>query len=166
MLNWQKINDVSAMKNKDKIIESILWSIALPGFSQIINGRLLKGFLFIGLEIVINVMANFNEIIRYSFIGEIESAILHANYQWLMFYPCLYFFAMWDALKEAGGGKKAYSYLPFVSSAFLVTVGIMYSTQTKVFGIILGPVWFPMLCVIPGLVIGFSLKIILNKKQG
>jgi TM2 domain-containing membrane protein YozV len=151
------------MKKKDKIIESILWSIALPGFPQLLNGRLVKGILFIGLEFVINVMANFNEIIRLSFIGNIEDAVSHTNYQWLMFYPCLYFFAMWDAFKDAGGGEKPYSYLPFVSSAFLVTVGIMYSAQAKIFGILLGSVWFPMLCVIPGLIIGFSLKIILSK---
>jgi hypothetical protein len=164
MKTWQKINDVG-MEKKDKIIESILWSIALPGFSQILNGRLIKGFVFIGLEFVINIMANFNEIIRLSFIGNIEEAVSHTNYQLLMFYPCLYFFAMWDAFKDAGGGKEPYSYLPFVSSAFLVTVGIMYSAQAKVFGILLGSVWFPMLCVIPGLTIGFSLKMILNKKQ-
>ncbi|MGG3916065.1 hypothetical protein [Rossellomorea vietnamensis] len=153
------------MKKKDKIIESILWSIALPGFPQLLNGRLVKGILFIGLEFVINVMANFNEIIRLSFIGNIEDAISHTNYQWLMFYPCLYFFAMWDAFKDAGGGEKPYSYLPFVSSAFLVTVGIMYSAQAKIYGILLGSVWFPMLCVIPGLIIGFSLKIILSKAK-
>jgi hypothetical protein len=76
------------MKKKDKIIESILWSIALPGFSQILNGRLIKGFLFIGMEFVINVMANFNEIIRMSFIGDIEGAVLQTDYQRLMFYPC------------------------------------------------------------------------------
>jgi hypothetical protein len=63
------------MEKKDRIIESILWSIALPGFSQILNGRLFKGFLFIGLEVVINVMANFNEAIRLSFIGNIEGAV-------------------------------------------------------------------------------------------
>ncbi|CAN7529753.1 hypothetical protein [Rossellomorea sp. LjRoot5] len=153
------------MKKKDKIIESILWSIALPGFPQLLNGRLVKGILFIGLEFVINVMANFNEIIRLSFIGNIEDAVSHTNYQWLMFYPCLYFFAMWDAFKDAGGGEKPYSYLPFVSSAFLVTVGIMYSAQAKISGILLGSVWFPMLCVIPGLIIGFSLKILLNKAK-
>lgn len=165
MKTWQKTNDICEMKNKDKIIESILWSIALPGFSQLLNGRLLKGILFIGLEIGINVMANFNEIIRLSFIGNIEGAVSQANYQWLMFYPCLYFFAMWDAFKEAGGGKKPYSYLPFVSSAFFVTVGIMYSGHARFFGILLGSVWFPMLCVIPGLIFGFTLKIIVNKKQ-
>lgn len=150
------------MEKKDKIIESILWSIALPGFSQILNGRLIKGFLFIGMEFVINVMANFNEIIRMSFIGDIEGAVSQTDYQWLMFYPCLYFFAMWDAFKDAGGGKKPYSYLPFVCSAFLVTVGIMYSAQAKVFGILLGSVWFPMLCVIPGLILGFFLKRVLK----
>jgi hypothetical protein len=150
------------MEKKDKIIESILWSIALPGFGQILNGRLIKGFLFIALEVVINVGANFNEVIRLSFMGQIDAAISQTNYQWLMFYPCLYFFAMYDAFKDAGGGKEPFSYLPFVSSAFLVTVGVMYSIKAKVFGILLGTVWFPMLCVIPGLIIGFSLKKILK----
>lgn len=163
---WQKTNDVSEMEKKDKITESILWSIALPGFPQILNGRLLKGILFIILELIINVMANFNEAIRLSFIGNIEGAVSQANYQWLMFYPCLYFFAMWDAFKDAGGGKQPYSYLPFVSSAFFVTVGTIYSAQTKVFGVLLGAVWFPMLSVIPGLIIGFSIKLILNLKEG
>ena len=165
MQTWQKTNDVGEMETKDKIIESILWSIALPGFPQILNGRYLKGILFIVLEFLINIMANFNEAIRLSFIGNIEGAVSQANYQWLMFYPCLYFFAMWDAFKDAGGGKKPYSYLPFVSSAAFVTVGVIYSTQIKVFGVLLGSVWFPMLCVIPGLIIGFSLKLILKVKQ-
>ncbi|MED3831617.1 hypothetical protein P4575_27910, partial [Priestia megaterium] len=143
-----------------------LWSIALPGFSQILNGRILKGILFIVLEIIINIMANFNEVIRLSFIGNIEGAISQTNYQWLMFYPCLFFFAMWDAYKDAGGGgEDPYSYLPFVSTAYLVTIGVMYSAQAKVFGKLLGSVWFPMLCVIPGLIIGFSLKIILTIKR-
>ncbi|MBT2757996.1 hypothetical protein J7E71_19175 [Mesobacillus foraminis] len=150
------------MDRKDKIIESILWSIALPGFAQVLNGQLIKGFLFIALEIVINVMANFNEIIRLSFIGNIEGAIAEANYSWLMFYPCLYFFAMWDAFKDAGGGKTPYSYLPFVCSAYFVTVGIMFSAQAKIFGIVLGSVWFPMVCLFPGLIFGFSLKKILK----
>ena len=164
MQTWQKTNDVGEMEKKDKIIESILWSIALPGFPQILNGRYLKGILFIILEFLINVMANFNEAIRLSFIGNIEGAVSQANYQWLMFYPCLYFFAMWDAFKDAGGGKKPYSYLPFVSSAVFVTVGVIYSAQTKVFGILLGSVWFPMLCVIPGLIIGFFLQFLFKVK--
>ncbi|MDI3091945.1 hypothetical protein QJ133_12515 [Priestia megaterium] len=153
------------MEKEDKVVERILWSIALPGFGQILNGKLLKGILLIALEFMINLNSHFNEIIRLSFIGEIEDSITQTNYQWLMFYPCIYFFAMWDAFKDAGGGKEPYSYLPFVFSACFVTLGIMYSTNIKLFGIILGTLWFPMICVIPGLIIGFSLKNIIKKKK-
>lgn len=146
-------------------IEAILWSIALPGFSQLLNGKLFKGFLFIALEFLVNVQANFNEIIRLSFQGEIERAIDLADYQWLMFYPCLYFFAMWDAYKDAGGGKDKYSFLPFVISAYFVTVGCMYSSHFRLFGVLFGPVWLPMLCVIPGLIIGNLLRIGLKKRN-
>ncbi|AKO92457.1 hypothetical protein BEH_10365 [Priestia filamentosa] len=162
MTIWQKINDFIKNEKKEQIIESILWSIALPGFFQILNGQLFKGILFLVLEMAINVKANFNEIIRLSFMGQIDAAIDQTNFQWLMFYPCLYFFSMWDAFKSSGGGKSHFSYLPFVFSGFFVTVGIMYSTKLKVFGFLLGPVWLPMLGVIPGLIIGFSLKRILT----
>lgn len=145
-------------------IEALFWSIALPGFAQLLSGRLLKGFLFIGLEFLVNVQSNFNEIIRLSFHGEIERAADVANYQWLMFYPCLYFFAMWDAYRDAEGGKGKYSFLPFVFSAYFVTVGCIYSSDFRLFGVLLGPVWFPMLCVVPGLIVGNLLRIILKKR--
>ncbi|MEH7179678.1 hypothetical protein [Neobacillus vireti] len=132
-----------------------MWSIALPGFGQYLNGKLFKGTVFIFLEFLINVQSNFNEVIILSFHGEIEKAIAHADYQWLMFYPCLYFFAMWDAFKDAGGGKEKNSFLPFVFSAYFVTVGCIYSSNLRIFGILFGPVWLPMLFVIPGLAVGF-----------
>ena len=127
--------------------EKLLWSIALPGFGQLLNGKYIKGILFIFLEIIINVQGNFNEIIMLSFQGEIEKAIVQANYQWLMFYPCLYFYAMWDAFKDSGGGKEPFSFPPFVFSAYFVTIGCMYSSNFRIFGVLLGPVWLPMLCV-------------------
>ncbi|SEI04193.1 hypothetical protein SAMN05192559_10855 [Halobacillus karajensis] len=81
----------------------------MPGFAQILNGKILKGFVFIVLEIFINVKSNFNEVIYLSFHGRIEEAIVQTDYQWLMFYPCLYMFAVWDAHKDAGGGKEPFS---------------------------------------------------------
>jgi hypothetical protein len=143
--------------------EKLLWSIAFPGFGQLLNGKYLKGIIFILLEFIINVRSHFNQIIYFSFNGEIEKAIEQTEYQWLMFYPCVYFFAMWDAYKDAGGGKEPYSYLPFVFSAYFVTVGLMYSAKVNLIGITLGTVWFPMLCVIPGLFIGIMLKKLLRK---
>ncbi|ALC81901.1 MULTISPECIES: hypothetical protein [Bacillus] len=144
--------------------EKLLWSIALPGFGQILNRKLIKGILFISLEFLVNIQANFNETIRLSFTGEIFQAIEQANYNWLMFYPCLYFFAMWDAYKDAGGTKTPYSFLPFVFAAYFVTIGVIYSSSFTVFGTLLGPIWLPMIFVIPGVILGlFIQKVILNK---
>ncbi|MBM7621501.1 hypothetical protein JOC95_003390 [Bacillus tianshenii] len=145
----------------NKSLERLLWSIALPGFGQLLNKRYIKGITFIILEVLINVQANFNSIIMYSFNGEINRAFEDANYLWLMFYPCLYFFAMWDAYKDAGGGSAPFSYLPFVSCAYFVTVGLMLSAKVKVYGTILGPVWLPMIFVIPGIAFGLIVREVL-----
>lgn len=59
------------MMLQDKVVENILWSIAFPGFAQLLNGKYLKGFLFIGLEFLINARANFNYAILFSFHGDI-----------------------------------------------------------------------------------------------
>ncbi|WP_164669678.1 hypothetical protein [Virgibacillus doumboii] len=147
-----------------KAVESLLWSIALPGFGQLLNKMYIKGFVFILLEFLINVLGNFNEVIILSFQGNVEMAVEQANYQWLMFYPCLYFFAMWDAYKDAGGGKEPYAFLPFVFSAYFVTVGTIYSSKITLFGQLLGVIWLPMLSVLPGLFVGLLLKRYLQKK--
>ncbi|WP_209121365.1 hypothetical protein [Alkalihalobacillus sp. BA299] len=146
--------------------EAIFWSIALPGFAQLLNKRYLKGILFIFLEFLVNIQSNFNEIIMLSFLGEIETAIERTDYQWLLFYPCLYFFAMWDAYKDAGGGKDPYSFLPLVFAAFFVTLGTIFSVKVKLFDILFGPVWLPILAVAPGLALGFLIKKIIISVQG
>lgn len=89
-------------------LEAILWSIALPGFAQLLNRKFLKGIVLIFLEILVNVNSHFNMAILYSFQGNIREAIEATNYQWLMFYPCLYMFAMWDAYKDAKGETSVY----------------------------------------------------------
>ncbi|SFE34211.1 hypothetical protein SAMN05216238_11337 [Lentibacillus persicus] len=149
--------------NKNNKYEKLFWSIALPGFGQLLNAKYIKGIVLIFLEFLVNVQGNFNEVILLSFHGEIEKAIQQTDYHWLMFYPCLYFFAMWDAYKDAGGGKKPYSFLPFVFSAYFVTVGTIFSSSLKIFGVLLGPIWLPILSVIPGLLVGFLLQRILRK---
>lgn len=144
--------------------EKLLWSIAFPGFGQLLNKKYVKGILLILLEFIVNVQANFNEVILASFHGDINHAINLTNYGWLMFYPCLYFFSMWDAFKDAGGGKRPFSYMPFVFAAYFVTVGLIFSSKIKIFGVLLGPVWLPMLFCVPGLAMGFLLKSILTEK--
>ena len=146
-------------------LEALLWSIALPGFGQLLQKQYIKGILFVVLEFLINVQSHFNEAIRFSFMGDIHQSISVIDFQWLMFYPCLYFFAMWDAFRSVGPVSK-YSFLPFVFSAYFVTVGLMYSTKLTIGGILFGPIWLPMLFVIPGVLFGSFLRFILSKKTG
>ncbi|WP_085990971.1 hypothetical protein [Oceanobacillus senegalensis] len=136
----------------------LIWSIAIPGFGQLLNGKYIKGIVLISLEFLVNVQGNLNEVILLSFQGEILKASQQADYQWVMFYPCLYIFTIWDAFKDAGGGKKPYSFLPFVFCAYFVTVGTIFSSKLTIFGIFLGPIWLPILSIIPGLLIGFLLQ--------
>ncbi|MBS2968605.1 hypothetical protein J9317_07525 [Metabacillus sp. KIGAM252] len=150
------------MKKTGKL-EAILWSIALPGFGQFLNGHFGKGIVFIALEFLINMNAVFNLAIKYSFNGDITEAFNTADIQWLMFYPCVYMFAMYDAYKFADGPSPRLSFLPFAFSAYFVTVGIMFSDRVSFIGVMPGPVWLPMLSLIPGLAAGFVLRSLLLK---
>lgn len=144
-------------------LEALLWSIAFPGFSQLLIKEYVKGILFVVLEILINVQAHFNDIIVLSFNGEISAAIAETNYQWLMFYPCLYFYSMWDAYKNAEGDVAKGMFLPFAFSAFFVTLGLIFSEHLTLFGVLFGPVFLPIVFLIPGLIVGFILKAIFYK---
>jgi len=141
-------------------LERILWSIAFPGFGQLLNHKYLKSLLFILMEMVINRQSNFNLAIISSFNGNIDKATEYINFQWLMFYPCLYFFAMWDAVRDANeeGESLPYSFLPYVSCAIFVTIGLIYSQKWSLFGVVIGPIFMPILCVIPGAAVGLVIK--------
>jgi TM2 domain-containing membrane protein YozV len=151
------------LKNKSKKLEVVLWSIALPGFGQLLNRKYVKAILLIILEFLINVFGNFNRIIILSYHFEIEEAIAETNYLWLMFYSCLYFFAIWDAYKDAGGGKKPFAFLPLVFSAYVVTLGTIYSPSFTIFGYLIGPMWLPILSLPIGLLLGGLIQWILLK---
>jgi hypothetical protein len=75
-------------------------------------------------------------------------------------------FAMWDAYKDAEGETPSYSYLPFVFGAFFVTISLMYSSSLKFGQILLGPVWLPILFLIPGLLFGNFIKCMLMRIKG
>jgi hypothetical protein len=147
LLQAERSNDMARAKK----IERILWSVALPGFAQFLNQKYFKGFVFIALEILINVKARLNQAIIFSFHGKIEKAIEITDYGWLMFYPCLYLFAIYDAYKDAGGDDP-FSFLPFVISAYMGTIGVIYSPYY------LGPIWLPILFLILGAAIGIAFQ--------
>jgi hypothetical protein len=71
-------------------------------------------------------------------------------------------FAMYDAYKFAEGDNPRLSFVPFAFAAYFVTIGLMYSPNI-IFGISFGPIWLPMLSLIPGLGIGFIIRYFLMK---
>lgn len=143
-------------------VEAILWNIAFPGFTQLLTGNYIKGVLFIILEFIMNVNSRFNRAIMFSFLGEIKNAEAVLNYQWLMFYPCVYMFSMWDGYRTAMPEDERYSYFPFVFGAYFVTVGLMLSPRIDIFQYHLGPVFLPMIFLLPGLLIGFLFKYLIQ----
>lgn len=152
-----------AIKKTLTKLEAVMWSIALPGFAQLLTGNLVKGIFFVILEFLVNVNSNFNKGIMYSFLGETEKAMYVMDFQWLMFYPCLYMFAMWDAYKSVMPEGERITFLPFVFAAYFVTVGLMISPKVKIFGLFPGPVFLPMMFVIPGVLSGFLIRKLLLK---
>lgn len=146
------------MNENERCLEKILWSIALPGLGQLLNGKLLKGLIFIVLEFLINTGSNLNEIIILSFQGENLQAVENTNYKWLMFYPCIYMYAIWDACKDSGGLKRPFAFIPFVFSAYMGTIGVIYSPVFIWKGALLGPLWLTILCFITGLLAGIVIQ--------
>lgn len=138
-----------------KRLEVTLWSIAFPGFGQLLNAHFLKGVLFIALEFIINCNSHLNTAIVFSFHGATREAMLSTDSQWLMFYPCIYMYAVWDAYRYASDTPlTAYVCLPFVMAAYCGTVGVIYSPAVTVLNYLLGPVWLPILTMIGGILLG------------
>ncbi|MBL4938546.1 hypothetical protein JK636_22845 [Clostridium sp. YIM B02515] len=150
-------------------LEKALWSIAIPGFGQLMNKRYLKGIILITLEFIINVKANINTAIVLSFLGKTHQAVEEVNYQWLMFYPCVYLFSIWDAYKDGSEEKeKPLLFLPYAIAAYAETIGVIYSKVFRIYGVLLGPIFLPMACIFVGLFTGsiiryFALKTIYKK---
>lgn len=89
---------------------------------------------------------------------------LATNFQWLMFYPCIYLFAIWDAYRDAGGGKEPYSFIPFVFSAYIGTIGVVYSPTFNINGVYFGVIWLPIIFLILGFLIGKVIRFIILKR--
>lgn len=130
---------------------AMLWSVCIPGFGQLYNRDFIAGLLLVILEFAINVNAHLNLAILYSFRGQVTLASQVTDYQWLLFYPCVYAYSMWQAYNKAleinqektgnhvDDQKHSLYNGHFIGSAMGGTLGIIYiSVIGPVFGGILG----------------------------
>lgn len=146
---------------------ALLWSVCIPGFGQLYNRDYIIGLLLVVLEIAINVKASLNLAILYSFRGEISLAAQVADHQWLLFYPCVYAYSMWQAYHQAQilnleTQNDNYTVSPhsgpLIGAAMGGTLGIIYL-------IVLGPIFGGILGMLLGTGLGWVIEQLLARSR-
>ncbi|WP_257348046.1 hypothetical protein [Pseudalkalibacillus decolorationis] len=84
------------------------WSAAFPGFGHLLLSKYLRGFVLFTWEVIINVFANVNVAMIYSFQGEIELAKDALDTRWLLIYIPVYLFAIWDSYRSTVDLNRMY----------------------------------------------------------
>ncbi|WP_246941116.1 hypothetical protein [Bacillus pinisoli] len=75
------------------------WSAAFPGFGHLLLSKYIRGFVLFIWEVVVNINANINTAMVYSFQGKIDLAKEVLDTRWLLIYIPVYLFAIWDSYR-------------------------------------------------------------------
>lgn len=76
---------------------AVWWAMSFAGFGQMMVGSYVKGYVLVLLEIIINMQANLNMAIIYSFTGRFELAKEVLDNRWLLGYVLVYMYGIWDS---------------------------------------------------------------------
>lgn len=85
------------------------WSALLTGFGHIYNGKSLKAFILLVWAVAIIYLAHINDAIILTFTGKFHRVPEIVHYQWLMFFPSIYIFAIWDSYNDTIEMNKLFS---------------------------------------------------------
>ena len=95
------------------------WSAAFPGLGHLMMGMYLKGFILFIWEYFINLNANINLAILYSFTGRFELAKDVVDIKWVLLYMPIYVVSIWDSYRLSVDVNKL-SYLSVKENAPIV----------------------------------------------
>lgn len=84
------------------------WSAAFPGFGHLLLSKYLRGFVLFVWEVVVNLQANVNLAMIYSFQGKIDMAKQILDTRWLLIYIPVYLFGIWDSYRTTIDMNKVY----------------------------------------------------------
>ncbi|MCD8509310.1 MAG: hypothetical protein LRY73_05130 [Bacillus sp. (in: Bacteria)] len=84
------------------------WSAAFPGFGHLLLSKYLRGFVLFIWEVVVNLKANVNLAMIYSFQGNIDQAKAVLDTRWLLIYIPVYIFAIWDSYRTTVDMNKVH----------------------------------------------------------
>lgn len=84
------------------------WSAAFPGFGHLLLSKYIRGFVLFIWEVIVNLNANINLGIIYSFQGNIEKVIQVLDTRWLLLYIPVYLFGIWDSYRTTVDMNKVF----------------------------------------------------------
>lgn len=94
--------------DKRNPVMAVVWSFFVPGLGQLYIHRIVASFFVIIWTVVFFYYSHGLEAISLLFLGEIEKAIAVVNPEWLLFFPSLYGFGIYDAYINTVENNKLY----------------------------------------------------------
>jgi hypothetical protein len=152
------------MKINRSPVVALLWSICIPGFGQLYNRDYIIGLLLVVLEIIINVKASLNLAILYSFRGQLLLSSQIVDYQWLLFYPCVYVYSVWQAYNQAQilNLPPQVDYVAISRYSGALIGGAMGGTLGIIYIVTLGPIFGGILGMALGAAAGHMIEKVLK----
>lgn len=87
---------------------AVAWSALLTGFGHIYNKKAFKALILLSWMVTIIYFAHLNDAIIATFNGRFDQAREIVDYQWLLFFPSIYLFAIWDAYNDSVEKNKLF----------------------------------------------------------
>lgn len=107
-------------------ILAALLSIVMPRLGQIFNRQIIKGFVYLLAEHVVNTITHINRAIYLGFNGHQQASIDVLNHQLALFYPAIYNIGIWDAFSNAMPDVNRQTAIFFVIGGLAGTFTILY----------------------------------------
>ncbi|WP_404349429.1 hypothetical protein LG311_02835 [Sutcliffiella horikoshii] len=94
--------------DKRNPVMAVLWSLFIPGLGQLYLHRIVTAFFVIVWVIVFFYFSHGLEAVSLLFLGETEKATSVIDPEWLLFFPSLYGFAIFDSYINTVENNKLY----------------------------------------------------------
>lgn len=87
---------------------AFFWGCVFSGLGHMYNNKLILGFILVGWTYAIVFNTHLPLLIIYTCTGQFERIADVVNYEWLLFFPSIYFFGMYDAYSATIEGNQLF----------------------------------------------------------
>ncbi|MFZ5824296.1 MAG: hypothetical protein ACOY94_08215 [Bacillota bacterium] len=86
----------------------VFWSAVLGGAGHFHNMQLIKGAMLMGWYLVIVIKSSLSQAVVYTLLGQYDLAQQVVDYQWILFWPSIHLFNIWNAYVDCVEQNKLY----------------------------------------------------------